>query len=159
MRLSYKQIFALLSILPGIVLTSCRQDVAYNTFRHASSAGWERIDTLVYNVSPLARGGVYDLWLALRTYPAYPYRSLALIVETQTTVSHQHIRDTVYCELVRENGENVGNGIGILQYNYKVNELQLQQSDSLRITVRHDMKREILPGISDVGIALRRISR
>ena len=42
------------------------------------------------------------------------------------------------------------------QYQVPVNDITLQQGDSLHICVRHDMKREILPGISDVGIKMTR---
>ena len=28
----------------------------------------------------------------------------------------------------------------------------MNQGDSIHITVRHDMKREILPGVSDIGV-------
>jgi hypothetical protein len=35
-----------------------------------------------------------------------------------------------------------------------VRQLQLQEGDSLHVVVRHNMKREILPGIFDVGIKL-----
>ena len=34
--------------------------------------------------------------------------------------------------------------------------MEIEQGDSLRINIRHNMKREILPGIADVGIKFTR---
>jgi hypothetical protein len=34
--------------------------------------------------------------------------------------------------------------------------MMLNKGDSLEIKIRHDMKREILPGISDIGIMLNK---
>ena len=38
------------------------------------------------------------------------------------------------------------------QYDFPLSTLRLKEGDSLALVVRHAMKREILPGISDVGI-------
>ena len=40
--------------------------------------------------------------------------------------------------------------------NFPVNDLQLNKGDSLHICVMHNMKREIMPGIADIGISLTR---
>lgn len=37
--------------------------------------------------------------------------------------------------------------------------MTLVPGDSLQISVRHDMKREILPGVSDVGIKIEKADR
>ena len=47
-----------------------------------------------------------------------------------------------------------GHGISTYQYNFHLTTLTLNEGDSLHIAVRHNMKREILPGISDIGIRL-----
>ena len=48
---------------------------------------------------------------------------------------------------------------GEYQYIFPLKTLPLEKDDSLFIEIRHDMKREILPGITDVGIKLSRVSR
>ena len=50
-----------------------------------------------------------------------------------------------------------GQGVGSYQYHFRVSEMNLKAKDSLHICVRHDMKREIMPGISDVGIEISRL--
>ena len=34
---------------------------------------------------------------------------------------------------------------------------QMHQGDSIHVAIRHDMKREILPGVSDIGIKISKI--
>ncbi len=62
--------------------------------------------------------------------------------------------DTLNCALIGANGVPKGQGIGYYQYAFDITSMDLQEGDSLHISVRHDMKREILPGISNVGVSL-----
>ena len=66
------------------------------------------------------------------------------------------VTDTVACQLTDRKGNAAGKGISYHQYQFPVTELMLQDGDSLFVSIRHDMKREILPGISDVGFSLTR---
>ncbi|WP_417163197.1 hypothetical protein [Segatella sp.] len=43
------------------------------------------------------------------------------------------------------------------QYNFPINIYQMHQGDSIHVAIRHDMKREILPGVSDIGIKISKI--
>lgn len=60
--------------------------------------------------------------------------------------------DTIQCKLIDKNGATTGQGISYYQYNFPINVYQLNKNDSIHVTIRHDMKREILPGISDIGL-------
>ena len=88
---------------------------------------------------------------------------LTLIVEQ--TVYHQNRKipgeckiDTVNCQLIDNNGVSKGQGISYYQYNFPINNIyQMHQGDSIHVTIRHDMKREILPGVSDIGIKISKI--
>ena len=64
--------------------------------------------------------------------------------------------DTLDCELIDERGNAIGQGVGQYQYLFPLKTMQLHQGDSLHLSVHHDMKREILPGITGVGIKVRK---
>jgi gliding motility-associated lipoprotein GldH len=147
-----------LTILTALALcVACSKGRVYHHYNHTPIAGWEKIDTLSYNVPPLAERGRYDTALGLRINNLFPFVSLTLIVEQTVFPSMKQQKDTINCKLVDGNGNFKGHGISSYQYRYPVSQMQLQQGDSLHITVRHDMRREILPGISDVGIALTKL--
>lgn len=62
--------------------------------------------------------------------------------------------DTVLCQLINQRGENKGQGISYYQYNFPINIYKINRGDSIHIAIRHDMKREILPGVSDIGVKI-----
>ncbi len=136
--------------------TACARGRVYHHYNHTSVIGWERVDTLLFEIPALADSGRYGTDLGLRINGLFPFVSLTLIVEQTVYPAMTHRVDTINCKLADQNGNFKGQGISYYQYRYHISEMQLQQNDSLHITVRHDMRREILPGISDVGIALTR---
>lgn len=136
---------------------ACTEGKIYHHYDHTPIAGWEKVDTLTYNVPALADSGLYATDLGLRINNSYPFMSLTLIVEQTVYPSHKQRIDTINCRLIGRDGSPKGQGVSYYQYHYHVSQLPLQQHDSLHIAVRHDMKREILPGISDVGIAVNKV--
>jgi gliding motility-associated lipoprotein GldH len=82
--------------------------------------------------------------------------SLQLIVEQQLLTSGKLRADTLTCSLIDLQGTPLGDGVSHYQYLLPLNSLMLHQKERLRVAIRHNMKREILPGITDVGIRLTR---
>lgn len=144
---------------PIIMLTlalcsACTEGKVYHHYNHTPIAGWEKVDTLRFDVPRLSKGGVYRTDLGLRINNLYPFMGLTLIVEQTVYPSRHRQTDTLNCKLIDRNGTTKGQGVSYYQYRYRLTQMRLRANDSLHITVRHDMKREILPGIADVGIAL-----
>ena len=104
----------------------------------------------------MRQSGNYQAKLAMRINSSFPFKSLTLIVEQTVLPRRNKYVDTLDCELIGNNGIAQGRGISYYQYDFNITQLRLQQGDSLNIKVRHDMKREILSGISNVGITLIR---
>ena len=86
----------------------------------------------------------------------YPFTTLTLVVDRMLYPSMAISRDTVTCSLVDRRGRRQGTGgISYFQYQQRLRDVQVKAGDSLVVYVRHYMKREMLPGISDVGILLQ----
>ena len=51
-------------------------------------------------------------------------------------------------------GHPIGTGVKHFNYSFRLKDLHLNEGDSLQINIVHNMKREIMPGISDIGIKL-----
>ncbi|MBQ8065586.1 MAG: gliding motility lipoprotein GldH [Prevotella sp.] len=149
-------IYATLSVVLAAALAACGHGTAYNHFHHVPVAGWEKNDTLTFAVPSLPTGGMYREELALRISGDYPFMGLSLIVEQTVLPSHATRCDTLSCQLIDHHGNAVGRGVSQYQYAFPLPAQKLAPGDSLRIAVRHDMKRDILPGITDIGIRLRR---
>ena len=141
-------------------LSSCKDNLVYDQYIHTPISGWEKNDTLSFDIAPFDSTGAYEEQLGLRITGAYPFMSLTLIVE-QSIYPNKSKKDkiekvdTIQCNLIDNNGITRGQGISYYQYNFPINIYQFHKNDSIHITIRHDMKREILPGISDIGIKVQ----
>lgn len=149
-----KLIDTALAMMAACTIIACNGQKVYDKYEHTPITGWEKNDTLVFDVSSAKTNGTYMSELGLRINESYPFMGLTLIVEQRIMPADTTIIDTLKCNLTDRKGNYKGTGVLYYQYNFHVAELQLQQGDSLHICVRHDMKREILPGISDVGMKL-----
>jgi gliding motility-associated lipoprotein GldH len=146
--------FVFVVLLALVALCGCQQQVAYHGFRHIYEPGWDKTDTLHFDVSPVARDGNYRLDAELRIDKDFPFKQLTIEVEQTVYPSKEMFHHKIDCNLVSETGVIEGDGISYFQYQFFVQGLSLHQGDSVHISLTHNMKREIMPGISDVGVKL-----
>ena len=155
MRKNSRWLYIGVLLTVAIGLASCNRKTIYYHYEHAPVAGWEKNDVLSFDVSPVSEG-TYREELGLRIDKSYPFMGLCLVIKQTILPSGYVHSDTLNCSLIDPDGNNKGPGLSYYQYNFHVNTLRLQEGDSLHITVKHNMKREIMPGISDIGIRLDR---
>ena len=144
-------------LLAVLLLTACKQRTVYYHYEHTPLSGWEKNDTLVFTTDTIAIDGTYSEEVGIRINGTYPFLQLNLVVEHLVMPAMTVKSDTLSCRLIDETGNALGNGVSNYQYLIPLTFLTLKKGDRLRIAIRHDMKREILPGISDIGLRLRRI--
>ncbi len=147
---------ALYCVCIAMTIMSCDTKTPYYHYAHTPIDGWEKNDTLRYEVSPLEKGGEYHTSVGLRLNGAYPFRKLYLIMEQEIFPSLQRRTDTICFDVTSKEGRFTGNGISYYQYTLPVCKEYFTANDSIHITIRHAMKRDILPGISDIGVRLTR---
>ena len=149
-------LYIVLLALFSVLVTACNQKTVYYHYEHTSLAGWDKNDTLTFVLGPMSASGNYMEEIGLRISGEYPFTGLNLIVE-QKNSSKQIVRiDTLACNLVNGQGNMEGRGVSQYQYLFPLSVLDLQEGEQLFVAVRHDMKRDILPGISDIGLRLIR---
>lgn len=134
------------------LFSACNGDMTYSKYTDISIAGWERSDSVIFNIPPLKQTGIYAPTLGVRIDNSFPFKSVAIIVEQTVYPQKTIFRDTINCKLYDDKGRLLGNGVSNHLYIYNVEPRHYQQGDSIHIFIRHDMKREILPGITSVGI-------
>lgn len=144
------------TLLICIALLSACGGTLYDHYEHAPIGGWDKNEAMNFHVPAMADDVHCTEQVGLRIDNSFPFMSLTLIVETTVTPSGKVYRDTIAPLLINRNGHATGSGINNHQYTVPVRELSLSVDDSLTISVRHDMKREVMPGITDVGVILTR---
>ena len=135
-------------------MAACTGRTVYDKYEHTPVAGWEKNDAIVFCVPKAEKAGGNDATLMLRTTDSYPFMSVTLIVQQKITPGETTYTDTLKCALTDEHGNSLGQGLSYHQFTFPLRTLTLAAGDSLTVSVRHDMKREILPGVSDVGYSL-----
>lgn len=138
-----------------MAFVSCDNAMVYSHYEHTSLAGWEKADTLFFKVDSLKKGGQYREGMGVRINGDYPFTRLCLVVEQRALPSGFRRSDTLFCDLFDHDGAiSGGSGVSLFQYEFRLPEVNLLKGDSLMLTVHHNMKRDILPGIADVGFWL-----
>ena len=147
--------FLILIILAtGLFFCARNRQKTYSHFEHVSESGWEKVDTIDFNIPPVKESGAYHEELELRIDTNFPYLSLTMEVAQTIFPEGRREKYTKTCPLIEKNGNIKGAGLSLFSYTIPFNTIQLNHGDSLHITVVHCMKREIMPGVTDVGISL-----
>lgn len=154
-----KRVYTLLYNIVSVVMTaavavSCATDTVYYSYAHTPVAGWEKNDTLTFNIPGMAAPGTYSQQVGLRMTSAFPFTSISLIVEQRIMPRSKVLTDTIKCPITDIRGNFLGDGISSFQYMFPLREVTLNKKDSIHVSIRHNMKREILPGVSDIGLKM-----
>lgn len=139
-----------------MAFASCNGRKVYDRFEHTPLLGWERNDTVTFRVPAVEEDGRYSLVLNMRTDNSFPFTNITMIVNRYVSPSGLHSADTLKCQLANHRGQSLGKGINLYQYSFRISSEQLAKGDSLSVTVNHNMMREILPGVSDVGLTIEK---
>lgn len=140
--------------MAATVVASCTTNTVYDSYAHTPLAGWEKNDTLTFEIKPLVAGGEYSEHIGLRMTNAFPFTSISLIVEQHIYPRDKVLTDTIKCAITDQRGNFLGDGVSSYQYMFPLKEITLSRGDSVHVSIRHNMKREILPGVSDVGLKI-----
>jgi gliding motility-associated lipoprotein GldH len=145
-------------------MVSCDRKMLYHHYEHTTLGGWDKNDTLLFTVPAARQRAVVQRDVEIRISGDYPFQQLNLIVEQTTLPTSKETgpfpgktisrRDTLNCSLIDREGNIKGDGISLYQYRFHMTDISVNEGDSICICIRHNMKREILPGIADVGIRL-----
>lgn len=154
-----KRVYTLLYYIVSVVMTaavavSCATDTVYYSYAHTPVAGWEKNDTLTFNIPGMTAPGTYSQQVGLRMTSAFPFTSISLIVEQRIMPRGKVLTDTIKCPITDIRGNFLGDGISSFQYMFPLREVTLNKKDSIHVSIRHNMKREILPGVSDIGLKM-----
>ena len=134
-----------------LTLAGCSQKPVYSHFEHFDSNGWRRADAATYSIG-VQEEGIYNIAMDLRVCSLYPYTQLMLVVQASNTSHLINRTDTVNIDITDYEGNPLGSGLSIRTHHIDLPPATLTTNDTLNVTVTHNMSRECLPGIIDIGI-------
>jgi len=152
----YAAFCAFFALTVALALASCNRNTIYNHYNHTSIEGWEASDTLLFSVGPVAESAVYSETIGLRTCSRYPFKELTLVVDQLLMPAGTLLSDTLRCRLTDEEGTPLARGFNFYELSFPLRSISLQNGDSVTIRIHHYMKRELIPGIAEIGVAVRK---
>lgn len=142
-----------------LALAACRPDpstLVHEYRRVKDGRGWNVRDTLFIPVPPVPRDGDYTLSVGMRVDNGFSWEGVWVEAELQADTPHVCHTDTLFVRLYDEKARPVAEGVNLLQVEQpSVRPVRLRQGQRGRLRLRHLMRRETLPHITDVGACLR----
>ena len=152
-RNNLKVIISILLLTAVWGMTSCnRQQTVYSQYEHIDGTAWEKTDTITFDVPPFKTAGTYHKKLGLRLAEGFPFMTLSIEMELQVLPKGMIYSSQHKLSVIDQQGNPKGKGLSLYQYEFDLGKVELEEGDSLHIRVAHNMKREILPGVMDIGI-------
>lgn len=139
-------------------LIACHTDTKYHVYQSVPGKnGWLKQDSLTFNLPSSISAGEYRMEIGVRNTGGYPYRDIWLSVTRMEGLLPAQT-DTVHIYLADENGHwGHENAIGgLYQQTFICEKPIVLLNDSVECCFRitHLMRKNPLPGVSDVGIRL-----
>jgi len=142
-------------IVVAMVTTACDNHTVYYHYEHTLADGWDRTDTLHYQITSLPADGDYEAEVGVRINRDYPFQNVGVIVDITSICTRQAWNDTLNCIVRDPDGDVEGQGISQYTALFPLKHLHLQQGDTLNVSIHHHMRREVLQGVTDVGVKLK----
>jgi gliding motility-associated lipoprotein GldH len=142
------------AILVVMVLAACQKRPFYSHYEPVSVGGWEKEDTVSFEIGPSDDFRHYTMTMGLRATMDFPYRNLSLVVRQEARPSGISHSDTIDIAMTDRDGIPLGKGVSHLQYDIPLSTIAIVADDTLRVSIHHNMNRYILPGITDIGLTL-----
>lgn len=138
------------------ILSSCMQDTLLHVYQPVPATGWSCRDTLCFEVDSSIAAGSYSLTVGIRTVPQPSLSQVVIAVEQHLDSPLYTRTDTLVCTLTDAEGRpNVRGGNNPIYENVQL-PFHLTEGQHGTIRIRHLMRREVVQGITDVGIRIGR---
>lgn len=145
---------SLLLPLISLFLSSCTGNTFYHRYQSLPAEGWDRRDTVCFEV-PEADGDIDGLlFIGLRTVAHVGKQNVVLAVEQCDGDGAVCSCDTVRYPLTDTDGNALGRGVNARQYETQHLPFRLRKGKSARVRIRHLMTHEVVTGITEVGVRI-----
>lgn len=146
--------FVIVSLIVLLGLMACDDKAVYHHYKPTLLAGWGKTDTLTFNIPPLEATASYQFSVGIRTVVTFPYQSIWLVVRQYLNQYKFSRIDTIECKLANSKGDVTGQGIINYLHTFPLYTQTLYKGQTGKIRIYHIMRREELPGISQIGIKI-----
>ena len=133
-------------------MLACSADTQFHTYKPLPAEGWERCDTVCFNIPKAEENIDGSLFIGLRTAANVDIQDIVLAVEQCNDSTGVLRRDTIRYPLADAEGNALAGGVNCHQYENMQLPFHVQKGESRTVRIYHLMTCDLVPGIMDVGI-------
>lgn len=148
----------LITLALSIIITGCTGDALVHRYEHTTPEGWDRKDTLCFDLPTVDKAGYYTLSLGIRTNNNLPYKNVWIVVDSKLENPTKFSKDTVNIVLTDDDGYLLGKGMRKTQTEQMVGPFMMEAGQTGQIRLYHVMTKEVIPDITDVGLMLEPVA-
>lgn len=137
-----------------LILFSCSKENS-QTYMTNINGSWNKKQTQKIQFKIDDAQNPKNIIFVVRNNDDYPYSNLRLIVNFESP-NKKSVTDTLNYILAKPNGEWLGTGFGETKeilFQYKMN-YKFPENGLYKISVKQAMRKDILPGIEDLGLKI-----
>ena len=140
----------------SMAVMACTDGTLFHRYKPLPAEGWDRRDTVRFDLPQAEEDIRGTLTIGLRTIPNIGIRDIVLVVEQCDSLAHIRQRDTLHYPLTDAEGYALTGGVNHHQYETQHVPIRLQKGESGHICISHLMRHEEIAGITEVGIRIDR---
>jgi gliding motility-associated lipoprotein GldH len=138
-----------------LLFAACSQNEIFSEFHSFPEAKWPRNEKVEFQIHLPEDAPRQDIFLEIRNNSNYPFRNLWLFVDI-TAPDGVRRCDTINVELADVYGKWYGRGISLYSYSFLYEpDVKYPLSGIYTYSIRQGMRKEVLPGITDVGMTVK----
>lgn len=148
---------SLILLFVASLFMACDKQVVYHVYQSLPTDGWHRKDTLFFHVNAPDSATIYHLSIEVRNRNNYPYQNLPLLIYYDSPEAKNIKSDTLDLRLANTTGIWQGDGWGgLYQSAFHAGIIHAGKGGEYCFKVTYLLPDEVLPGINDIGIKLKR---
>ncbi len=140
----------------ALVMAACRPQEPFSEYQAVDAHGWSSTDTLRFDLPRQELPAAYGVMLGVRHTEAYPYTELWVALEQRTAGRHGTTarRDTIHLLLANAAGQWLTPHPTLHTCEQPAATIRLTPDSAVQLLVYHLMPRQLLEGITDIGLTL-----
>ena len=140
--------------LIGLSLAACTDGTLFHSYKPLPKEGWERHDTVCFDLPTTEKDISGTLFVGLRTTVNVGYQDIVIAVEQHLEEPFAYRCDTIRYPLTDAEGFALSQGVNHHQYETQHLPFHMQKGQKGSVRIHHLMRHEVIPGITELGIKL-----
>ena len=141
-------------ILHSSLLIACIGGTYFHSYKPLPIEGWERRDTVCFNMPQATQDFSGTLTIGLRTIAHVGVQDIVLAVEQCHEASEACRCDTIRYPLTDTEGDALNPGVNYHQYETQHLPISMKKGQGCTVRIHHLMTPETMKGITELGIKI-----